>query len=240
MDKIEKEIYKIGSEMIRKAGVYRGYEDVRCDPKKGILPRCLYYETEDRKLSKRGCVIVGINPGRAKEDERDYFRKNGATYKAEVNYWQDYWQEAKNKRTGKKHPYYERLRTLASDLGIEGPILWTELVKCESEKGTSLSVQTIRDDIHRYLLKEIHHIPGSWPLIGAGRRAYEILSFSFPKRTVIGVPHPTGSYGQFNRLMANGHATPDVRKKASPIIRNADAKPKCRLFFFKGKQLQFQ
>lgn len=237
MNRRERKIQEIGRKMIRNAGIYREYRDVRCDLKRGILPRCLYYETEDRKLSKRGCVIVGINPGQSKENEREYFIRNGASYEAEVSYWQDYGQET-NKSAGKKHPYYKKLRTLASGLGIEGPILWTELVKCESEKGTPLSAQTIRDDIHRYLFKEIRHIPRSWPLIGAGRRAYEILSFSFPDRTVVGVPHPTGSYGHFDRL-AEKHLS-DARKNVSKIIRNANSKPKCGLFFFKGSRLQFQ
>lgn len=232
MNKIEKEIHKIGREMTSNPSVYRGYADLVCDPKRGILPRCLIYETEGRKASERGCVIVGLNPGRSSKGERAYYRNNGAAYETVVIPWQ-------NKRI-KEHPYYKKLRAFVSDLGIKGPILWTELVKCESKEGTSLSVRTIRDDIHRYLLKEIQHIPKSWPLVGAGRRAYEILSFSFPERAVVGVPHPTGSYGHFSHLMTNGHLKPDVRKKVSPIIRNVDSKPTCRLLFFKGNRLQFQ
>ncbi len=103
------------------------------------------------------------------------------------------------------HRYYSYLREFLDAADHRGPILWTELVKCESAVDVKqLSVQTIRDSIDRYLIREIACVPETWPLIGVGVKAFEILAFRFPRRLVIGVPHPTGSYGQFHKLMPGG------------------------------------
>lgn len=187
--KIKDGINEIGETLVKDQN-YKNYPDLVCDQSKGIIPRGLIYEDEGRELNATGSVIVGLNPGQSKKDERAYFKKafdeNRLKYQTHVDFWNGKY------RTWK---YHNRLRSVSDKLGLRGPILWTELVKCESKVKGRLRVQTVRDDIHKYLLKEIFIIPESWPLIGAGEEAYKILSYSFPNRLVIGVPHPTGTYG---------------------------------------------
>jgi len=187
--KIKNEIEKIGETLIKDDN-YKNYPDLVCDQRKGIIPRGLLYEYGERDLSGTGSVIVGLNPGQSKKDEREYFKKafkeHRLKYQTHVDFWNGKYRNWK---------YHNRLRSVSDRLGLKGPILWTELVKCESKKQGQLRVQTVRDDIHKYLLKEISCIPESWPLIAAGDKAYEILSYSFPNRLVVGVPHPTGTRG---------------------------------------------
>ena len=188
---IKDKIYKIGVEMVKN---HPRYPDVVCNPKNGIVPRCLIYEDENRKPSQRGSVIVGINPGQSDELEREFYKKTGASYSATLKYWND---RIKNLR------YYTHGRVLVDNMGLLGPILWTELVKCESLVGIKeLSVQTIRDSINRYLFNELKIIPKNWPLIAVGGEAFKILSYRFPNRIVIGIPHITSSRGQFHKLFS--------------------------------------
>ena len=197
--KIKNAIEKIGEALIHDKN-YKNYPDLVCDQSKGIIPRGLIFEDDDRDLNAVGSVIVGLNPGTAKEDERLYYKelydKGELKYQEFINFWKGKFRNWK---------YHNRLRSVSDKLGLRGPILWTELVKCQSKKQGILRVQTVRDDIHKYLLKEIANIPESWPLIAGGDKAYEILSYSFPNRLVIGVPHPTGTYGDhwLNHINSN-------------------------------------
>lgn len=203
---IKEAIYKIGVKMVQD---HLYYSDVVNDPANGIVPRCLIYEEEGRDLYGRGSVMVGINPGRANETEREFYQRRGAAYEATLEYWDE---KIKSLR------YYKRGRALVDGIGLHGPILWTELVKCESPKGVKLSVQTIRDSINLYLFEELKVIPENWPLIGIGYKAFEILAYRFPKRTVIGIPHITGSYGQFNKLFTN-KINPRAKQQLEKILK---------------------
>ncbi len=187
--KIKNKINKIGEALIKDDG-YKNYPDLVYDPSEGIIPRGLLFEDQGRKLKSMGCVIVGLNPGKAGREERNLYKNLYKADKLRYINFTEFW--TSKFRSWK---YHRRLRSVADGLGLHGPILWTELVKCQSKKQGILRVQTVRDDIHKYLLKEIAVIPESWPLIAGGDRAYEILSYSFPNRLVIGVPHPTGTYG---------------------------------------------
>jgi hypothetical protein len=123
-----------------------------------------------------------------------------------------------------KHPYYWKLRRLADQFGLRGPILWTELVKCESrilgKEKVSLSVVTIREDVNKHLFKEVALMPKDWPLIGVSHTAYEILSYRFPQRLVIGVPHATASYGHFGRLFAGRILKAGYKRKVRVAIKS--------------------
>jgi hypothetical protein len=190
-----------------------GRDLVRCDihcpgialnHSEGILPRCLILETEGRAEGK-GSVIVGINPGRSKAHERDFYRLNGQTYEQEIRYWQEYIA---------RHPYYRRLRNFADGIGFNGPILWTELVKCENVSAESglPPLQTFRTCTETYLQRELQAVPHDWALIAVGTESYKALAYMFASRAVIGVPHPTGSRGQFARLF-------DQDKRLSPEVK---------------------
>lgn len=195
---IEKKISWIGQQLVNDSVFYAKYPDLVCKPEKGIVPHCLSYETEQRELTKRGSVIVGLNPGsmvgRRFSKERKEIklcRKKGVfNYRAVDDFSKRRFMFDGDDR--KAHAYYRRLRDFINQLDLRGPILWTEIVKCESKIRGRLSVKTIRDDINRYLFREVKLTPKDWPLIGVGDEAYRILSYYFHDRLVIGVPHVTG------------------------------------------------
>lgn len=98
-------INQIGRDLVRCNTHCRG---IALKHSEGILPRCLILEAEGRAEGK-GSVIVGINPGRTKLHEREYYRLHGQTYEQEISYWQKYIAQ---------QPYYRRLRTFADGLGF--------------------------------------------------------------------------------------------------------------------------
>lgn len=205
MREIEAEVARIGRRMV-KCSV--GCPGIECNQRKGVLPRCLFWECG--RVVTSGCAVIGINPGRAKPDQMEYYRKVGATYKATVQYWEH------NIKT--RHPYYVRTRDLIRSLGLNGPILWSELAKCQTEPGMDglPPLETLRTCSGRFLQKELAMIP-RWPLVGLGREAFKALAYLYPNRTVIGVPHPTGAYGNKFTALYRGRELQNNRRK----VRNA-------------------
>jgi hypothetical protein len=194
-------IQEVGRDLV---ACRRACGGVVCRLDTGQLPRCLFLETEHRS-GARGAAIVGLNPGRSSHDERNYYLAHGCTYDATVSWFQKH---------GPSHPYYRHLRKLADALGLTGPILWTELAKCESAPGVKgPPLQTFRNCTRAFLQRELEVVPDEWPLLGVGAEAYKALAYRFPNRTVLGVPHPTGSRGHFHALFKskNGH----LRKAAA-------------------------
>jgi hypothetical protein len=200
-------IDEIGRDLVRCAIHCRGIALNHCE---GILPRCLILETEGRAEGK-GSVVVGINPGRSKAHEREFYCLNGQTYEQEIRYWQKFIA---------RHPYYRRLRNFADELGFNGAILWTELVKCENASAESglPPLQTFRTCTETYLQRELHTVPHNWALIAVGTESYKALAYMFASRTVIGVPYPTGSRGQFARLFnRDKRLLPEVKAQTENI-----------------------
>jgi len=160
----------------------------------GILPRCLYLETNNR-YETNGCVVVGINPGRGSNFERDYYLNNGTSYQTILNFWNQH---------GRNHLYYRYLTDFVNLAGYRGPILWTELAKCESNTNTAIPpLQTFRTCTNNFLRRELESVPNDWPLIAIGRETYSAISYLYPTKSVLGLPHPTSSRGFFNRLFSN-------------------------------------
>jgi len=112
-------IHEIGNRLVRCTYHCAGIEN---DPEDGVLPRCLVLETDERPYGQ-GCAVVGINPGVSPPRERTWYSTHGTTYDDVVGYW--------THNVGYKHRYYVQLRNLANHLGLPGPLLWTELAKCE-------------------------------------------------------------------------------------------------------------
>lgn len=186
---INQEIRKIGCEMLNCSQNCPG---ISLNQKNGILPRCLIFEARESTDLKNGCVIVGINPGHCKPDEREYYLGNGISYDSILEYW-------RQRISGCK--YYMALRKFGEELGLIGPILWTELVKCENKQGLrELPLRTFRTCTMKYLSQELDIAPADWPLIAVGKEVYHALAYLYPKRILIGIPHPTGSYGHFKKL----------------------------------------
>jgi hypothetical protein len=168
-------------------------EGIIRDPSRGILPRSLLLESADRR-EYQGSVALGINPGRCPEREQTYYLAHGNTFEAEVAFL--------TTSVIQKHPYHAGIRKFADAAGLAGPILWTELVKCENPprvKGIP-PLGTLRTCVNRFLLEELRLVPTSWPIIAIGRKPFELVAIMFPARVVLGIPHPTGSYGHFPRL----------------------------------------
>lgn len=186
---IGQEIHKIGCEMVNCSQNCPG---ISLDQKEGILPRCLIFETRESEAPENGCVIVGINPGHCKTDEREYYLDKGISYESILKYWE---------RTISGREYYKALRKFSGELGLTGSILWTELVKCENKQGLrELPLQTFRACTMKYLNQELNIIPVDWPIIAVGKEAYHALAYLYLGRTLIGIPHPTGSFGHFKKL----------------------------------------
>jgi hypothetical protein len=78
------------------------------------------------------------------------------------------------------------------------------LVKCQNETNQLPPLQTFRNCTRNFLNAELRVLPKEWPVIAVGKEAYKALSYIYPERIIIGVPHPTGSYGHFYKLFNNG------------------------------------
>jgi uracil DNA glycosylase superfamily protein len=224
---IRERIDEIGAELINDTFTY---PDVLCDLSLGVIPRGLIYEDREHDPNGRGAVVVGINPGHASAAERRCYLQRGRTYEIVKDYW---WEHLHG------HPYHQRLRKCLAAGDIGGPILWTELVKCESVTNVKeLSVQTIRDCIDRYLVREIACVPDNWVLVGAGAKAFEILAYRFPRRLVIGVPHPTGSRGHFQKLLPAGKLDVSTKEQLNSFL--AGGSPIAAMFRCGGGQPGFR
>ena len=189
---LQEQISRIGTRMVACMQKCHG---IKNEPHEGVLPRCLSLESRDSK--ERGVVVVGLNPGNAGKPECEYYQSTDLSYGAIVNYWEQSLKES--------NEYYKRLRELANQLGLGGTILWTELAKCENDSNVKRPpVQTLRTCANLYLLNELKLVPNDWPLIAAGRDAFNALVYICPSRAVIGIPHPTGSFGDYPRLFEHG------------------------------------
>jgi hypothetical protein len=210
MQLLEREIRSIGADLVRCnercAGVHHDLEA-------GVLPRCLLYERADR--NERGCFCAGINPGCSKRRERDHYRQTGANYDALLDYWD---------KALKDLPYFRRLRQLIDAMDIAGPIIWSDLAKCENAPGYEgqIPLQTLRTCSGRFLRSELEVIPTGWPIIAVGAEAYKALAYLQPNRTVIGIPHPTGSHGNFLALFDNSLLKSNVEVQAKKALESAD------------------
>jgi hypothetical protein len=172
----------------------RSCQGIVCSRATGQIPRCLFLDADDRQ-GARGAAVVGLNPGATTTTERAHYLTHRCSYQSVMNW---FFEAGLSHRYGRNHRYYKRLRKLVDALGLNGPILWTELVKCETDPNfNGPPLQTFRTCTGEFLQRELGQLPDGWPLFGVGREAYKWLAYQFTKRTVIGVPHPTGSYGQF-------------------------------------------
>jgi hypothetical protein len=209
LPEIASSIEQIGLELVTCSQDCSG---VRRDQSAGCLPRCLVFERANRP-GDRGSAIVGINPGRASREEEAFYRARAGAYESVVAWFAT---------LGVKHPYYTRLRRLADQCGLSGPILWTELAKCENEPALKglLPLSTLRECTGRFLNRELALLPPHWPVLAVGAEAFKALAYLYPKRTVIGVPHPTGAYGHFPRLFSEGTLLAHVQQQANEALRS--------------------
>lgn len=82
-------------------------EGILKDLKKGIIPRCLFFE---KQKGKNDAIVVGLNPGKANQEDKNYFLRHNGGYNVYENLYYGY-------------PYYKKTRELISLLGFDGNIL---------------------------------------------------------------------------------------------------------------------
>jgi hypothetical protein len=182
----------------------------------GILPRCL--NLEHAQAEGRGCLAVGLNPGESDKCERDYYIQQGISYCSVKSYWNQKLHEI---------DYHSKVRKLIRCVGLNGPIIWTELAKCErSKESRQVPLDTLRHCARRFLLRELKLVPPNWPIIGIGKEAFVALSYIAPERAVIGVPHPTGAWGRSfdKKLFPCGLMNEERRARAVDAISSAELK----------------
>lgn len=192
IDNLSNQIPNVGNQVVN---CTQNCQGIINDKKSGRIPRCIFFDLQGSSKTT-GCIIVGINPGIMKsgsEEQKHYLKNKGhLTYQTIFKFWN---------LGEKEHNYYKFLRNLVNKIGYDGPILWTELVKCEKRnRNTPIPLQTFRICTNKFLSKEIDKVPPEWPIIAVGREAHKAISYLYPTRSVLGVPHPTSSRGHFNRL----------------------------------------
>lgn len=164
-------------------------EGVNNNPKKGIIPRCL---VQENRKGKNNCIVVGLNPGKSKSKERQYYLADGIKFDSFPKYFFE--------SNIYNRPYFKRARDLITQLGFDGNILWTDLAKCEcSGKNGRVPIQTLRVCINRFLRKEIGVFKCS-TVFALGNVAFDFCALSFPNHFIVGLPHPSGSFGNFSKL----------------------------------------
>jgi hypothetical protein len=179
------------------AGIWR-------DQTQGIVPRTLYLQRPDS--IGRGCLAVGLNPGRSKAEERTFYQQTEVTYDRVKEY----------RRLTGRIPYFTRTIEVIDQLGLSGPILWSNLAKCENADGKKElpPVQTMRHCTGRFLHRELEVSPSGWAVLAIGRDAFHALSYLVPQRSVIGIPHVTGAFPAYWRMFGQDRR---LRKEIADI-----------------------
>ncbi|WP_230371289.1 uracil-DNA glycosylase family protein [Paludibacterium denitrificans] len=186
------------------------------NPRKGIVPRGIILEAIDdygnptvgtsTSISNAalGVIVVGLNPGESGTKERyhyrHYFKHHGRNYQSVTNW---------HKKSINTYKYHSRLRKLIQQLNRTN-ILWTEIAKCENRnKKNNPCVETLHFCSGIYLKNEIDGLlslsnhNNKWLILGIGRDAWKALAFLYPREAVIGIPHPTGSWGYYSKLFSH-------------------------------------
>jgi hypothetical protein len=201
-------INTIGSELVNCSNklVCQG---INFNPEKGVFPRCLYLETDGRDLDKQGCVIIGLNPGTILDKEegngvgiREKNKFSSLIKFKDLTLEQDresLFQEQNkffNEDIKNNVVYYRRIKAIINFLEIKGPILWTELVKCECPKSSDgLIKSTVYNCATKYLFKELEMVPKEWPIFAIGDETYRYLLLRESIK-LIGLPHASQMYGK--------------------------------------------
>jgi uracil-DNA glycosylase len=189
----------------------RGCAGISCDGANGMRPRGPRVEGG---TGEAGVIIVGLNPGQPDANERGVLTRlsSHADYEA--------WSNAHNFQT---NAYWNRLRGFARDIGFRGPIVWSNVAKCESAVArTGVPLETQRRCAQTFLTRELSLTPTQWPVIAAGRDAYVALTYLALERPIVGVPHPTGASPQFHRLLSkeNGGLKPELLAEIEAVLRS--------------------
>lgn len=177
----------------------------------GEFPRGLHLE--GRELGPAtGVMIIGKNPGRADA------LLDSAGYPPDFNPKQYRSADAANvQRILGVHPYYVGLRRLVQCLGIQGPVWWTETMKCQNPikpaqmtkddwqkaLATKLSSATM-SCVVEHLAYQLERLPTEWPIVFVGDHARSSLQRALSdvladrKGWMVEVPHASGAWSMFD------------------------------------------
>jgi hypothetical protein len=152
MDLLQPAIDNLGDELVNCPD---GCVGIWQDRTIGVLPRCLILERP--RAEGRGCLAVGLNPGTSNDHERAFYVQHGISYGAVKVYWQSQIAQI---------PYYSKARRVIDAIGLAGPIIWSDLAKCENPEGVKKQLpplQTLRHCTQRFLRRELELTPSDWP-----------------------------------------------------------------------------
>ncbi len=203
MPGLQEAIDRLGTELVACSDCCAG---IWCDQSKGILPRTLFLERPE--AVGRGSLAIGLNPGTSKLRERSFYLEAGTTYSNVKTYRASIGGIA----------YFERTRKIIDQLGLRGPIIWSNLAKCENASGQKEipPLQTMRHCAGRCLARELAIAPADWPIVALGRDALVALGYLAPARTVIGIPHPKSR--AFPKILENGELRKELVSCASAAL----------------------
>jgi hypothetical protein len=179
------------------------------DLSRGILHRSLYLQRPDAK--GRGCLAVGLNPGRSRKAERLFYLGTQATYGRAKEYCE--------LPVDKDH-YFKRTRSIIDQLGLHRPIIWSYFAKCENatDRKEPPPIQTMRHCAGRFLHRELKVTPRNWVVLGVGRVAFSALAYLVPERGVIGIPHPTGGYRDFRKMLEGARLRQEQKDRVAAAL----------------------
>jgi hypothetical protein len=180
------ELFKHGQQMTNcQFGSENPCKGIHYDRSKGVIPRCLFLEEREATSTEEITVVIGLNPGKARVKEKKALA-NETDYQKVRDYFDEEYLS---------HPFYRRATALVNGLGFKGPILWTEIAKCE---GSGIWRETMVFCASHYLVKEIALAKKHFTkvrFIVLSQTAFNPLIFLLNTDKVMGVPHPTGAYG---------------------------------------------
>jgi hypothetical protein len=168
------------------------------------IPRCHYLEKG--KKGKRGAILIGINPGTLKYNTESFVISAQQTRRGRYMAW-----KKEYVRSFRGFSYYNSIALMLLKLKIEGDLLWTDTIKCETHSDVEFNQNklTINRCIRRHLIEEIKTYNAShrsirYDVFIFGNHAwnffpFEDLKVELSKSHIIGVPHP--SYQHLIKLL---------------------------------------
>lgn len=188
----------------------RACEGVESQPALGHLPRGLWLDIEAGE-GDGDVIIAGQNPGQPSPQESEiYTTRASSSAEDQVTAMNEFVVS----EVLPKHRYYKLMRNAARELGFKGRILWTDLAKCSAPNRKKLPIdehrQTYSRCMNAWLRTELATFP-PWPVLAAGRATLDALWPLLPERLLVGVPHPTGSHGDFAKLFLKNKLAPQVQ-----------------------------
>lgn len=116
-----------------------GKNVINCKKDDGVPPRCFYPQnfTFSSKVVDdeiKGIIVVGLNPGKAGDDEKNWNRTNKG-YKHEKCGWENKWSEHDHEERFYRviNHFLESLNKSVDKFSFQ-KVLWTEVFKCELDQ----------------------------------------------------------------------------------------------------------